>query len=153
MKVHLKQIRLEGLHLEGQEDCPLVGLEKQEIHCAGPLQYNLDIGISDGALWANGSLAQRVELQCVSCLQKFVYTIEVPAFALHMELPGPETIDLTPFAREDILLNLPAYPRCDCNGERVCPGPPIAKDPARSETLAAAPPEWSALDKLKIEEK
>src|SRR2546423_9102190 len=42
--------------------------------------------------------------------------IKVPAFALHTELHGPENIDITPFLREDILLNLPPYPHCDRDG-------------------------------------
>ena len=110
MKVHLKQIPAAGLHLEGEEECPILELDPEGIRCAGPLHYNIDIGISSGALWANGSLSQPVELRCVSCLEKFVHEIEVPAFAVHTELRGPETVDLTPFIREDLLLNLPAHP-------------------------------------------
>ena len=108
MKVHLKQIPAAGLHLEGEEECPISELNAEGIRCAGPLHYNIDIGISSGALWANGSLSQPVELRCVSCLEKFVHEIEVPAFAVHTDLRGPETVDLTSFIREDLLLNLPA---------------------------------------------
>ena len=120
MKIHLKQIPAEGLHLEGEEDCPILELEREGIGCLGPMHYDIDIGISDGALWANGSLSQPVELSCVACLERFVHEIKVPAFALHTELHGPETVDLTPFMREDILLNLPAHPHCDRDGGRVC---------------------------------
>jgi len=52
-------------------------LEADGIHCAGPLHYDLQVGISSGALWANGSLRQPVELTCVSCLEKFVHNITV----------------------------------------------------------------------------
>ena len=76
--------------------------------CTGPLRYSLDLGISEGALWATGSLAQPVELRCVRCLEPFPFDIEVKAFSIHHELTGPELIDLTPYLREDILLNLPA---------------------------------------------
>src|SRR5919197_3611325 len=120
MKVHLNQIPSQGLHLKGEEDCPIQELAFEEIHCAGPLHYDIDIGVADGGLWANGSLSQLVELRCVSCLQTFVHEIRVPAFAVHTELHGPETIDLTPFMREDLLLNLPAHPRCDRDGGVVC---------------------------------
>ena len=116
MKVHLKQIPANGLHLDGDEDCPIPELEPEGIRCLGPLFYNIDIGVSGGALWANGSLSQGVELKCVCCLEEFVYEIKVPAFALRIELQGPETVDLTPFMREDLLLNLPAHPRCDRDG-------------------------------------
>jgi uncharacterized protein len=151
MKVHLKQIPPEGSHLEGEENCPILELEAEGTRCIGPMHYNIDVGISGGALWANGSLKQPVELRCVACLEKFDHEIIVPAFALHTELRGPETIDLTPFMREDILLNLPAHPHCDRDGDRVCK----AAEPQPSEKRAAEPEtkrrsDWSELDRLKL---
>jgi uncharacterized protein len=152
MKVHLRQIPDEGLHLEGEGDCPIPELAKEEIICAGPLRYALDVGVSEGSLWANGSLSQPVEVRCVACLEPFVHTIDVPDFAVLTEIGGPEVVDLTPFAREDILLNLPAYPRCDRNGGRVCPAPHAQHQ--RSDDIeadaAARKPDWSALDKLDL---
>jgi uncharacterized protein len=147
MKVHLNQIPPQGLHLSGDEDCPLGDLPTQEVRCVAPMHYSLDLGVSDGALWANGTITQKVELGCVSCLDRFEHEMKVPAFALHTELHGPETVDITPFMREDILLNLPPYPRCDRDGGRVCKA---AKMEAQAED-AKAKADWSALDKLKIE--
>jgi uncharacterized protein len=147
MKIHLKQVPAQGLHLDGDEDCPIHELEAEGVHCAGPLHYNIDVGIAGGALWARGSLSQPVELRCVSCLENFVHDIQVPAFAVHTELHGPETVDLTPFIREDLLLNLPAHPRCDRDGNRVCK----AKQPVTVEQDTRQQSDWSALDKLKIE--
>jgi uncharacterized metal-binding protein YceD (DUF177 family) len=146
VKIHLKQIPAEGLHLEGEENCPVPELEREGIRCVGQLHYNIDIGISDGALWANGSLNQPVELSCVACLERFIHEIKVPAFALHTELHGPETVDLTPFMREDILLNLPAHPHCDRDGGRVCHA--AYREMAARETKRKS--DWSALDKLKL---
>src|SRR5437660_11597316 len=119
MKVHLKQISPQGLHLEGEEDCAIRELESEGIRCAGPLHYDIDLGVAGGALWANGSLSQPVELRCVSCLEKFAHEVRVPAFAAHMELHGPETIDLTPSIREEILLKLPAHPHTERDGGRL----------------------------------
>ena len=147
MKIHLKQVPPQGLHLDGDEDCPIHGLEPEGIRCAGRLHYNIDLGIAGGALWARGSLSQPVELSCVSCLEKFVHEIQVPGFAAHIELHGPETVDLTPLIREDLLLNLPAHPRCDRDGNHVCK----AKRLDIEEQDANRKPDWSALDKLKIE--
>ncbi len=148
MKVHLKQIPADGLHLEGDEDCPIPELEPEGIRCLGPLFYNIDIGVSGGALWANGSLRQGVKSNCVCCLEKFVYEIKVPAFALRIVLHGPETVDLTPFMREDLLLNLPAHPRCDRDGGRVCK--PATSGGEGRERREERRPDWSALDKLKL---
>jgi uncharacterized metal-binding protein YceD (DUF177 family) len=146
VKVHLKQVPTGGLHLEGDEECPILELETEGIHCVGPLHYSIDLGVTSGALWASGSLSQPVELRCVACLEKFVHEIQVPAFAMHTELHGPETVDLTPFMREDLLLNLPAHPHCDRDAGRVCKPKQIeaaAQDAGRKS-------DWSALDKLKL---
>jgi uncharacterized metal-binding protein YceD (DUF177 family) len=146
MKIHLKQVPAQGLHLDGDEDCPIHDVEAEGIRCAGPLHYNIDVGVAGGALWAKGSLSQPVELRCVSCLENFVHDIQVPAFAVHTELQGPETVDLTPFIREDLLLNLPAHPRCDTDGNRVCK----AKQLKTVEQDTKPKLDWSALDKLKL---
>ena len=147
MKVHLKQIPPQGLHLIGEEDCPIQELEPEEIRCAGPLRYDVDIGVANGGLWANGSLSQGVELRCVACLQNFSHEVHVPGFAVHIDLPGPETIDLTPFMREDLLLNLPAHPHCDRDGDRVCK----ARQIKTGDQDAKRKPDWSQLDKLKLD--
>ena len=148
MKVHLRQVQADGLHLEGQEDCPVPELDAEGVVRTGPLRYSLDLGISEGSLWVTGNLAQPVELKCVRCLESFSYDIEVPAFSIHHELSGPELIDLGPYIREDILLNLPAHPHCDREGGRKCPAEGIS--PAPSEGVEKRPPDWSALDKLKL---
>jgi uncharacterized protein len=146
MKVHLKQIPAQGLHLEGEEDCPIQELESEEIRCVDRLHYDLDLGVAGDALWANGSLSQPVELRCVACLEKFAHEIRVPAFAVHMELHGPETVDLTPSIREEILLNLPAHPHCDRDGDRVCE----PKQVKTTKQQLKRKSDWSALDKLKL---
>jgi uncharacterized metal-binding protein YceD (DUF177 family) len=151
MKVHLRQIPADGLHLEGEEECPIPELTKDGIRCVGPLKYKIDVGVSGDALWANGSLVQPVEVACVACVEKFVHNISVPSFAVHTELHGPETVDLGPFIREDILLNLPAYPHCDESGERTC-RKPVIKPPnsGHEEQEAKREHDWEALDKLKL---
>jgi len=147
MKVHLKQIPSQGLHLSGEDDCPIEEFASEDIQCAGPLRYDIDVGVADGGLWANGSLSQPVKLRCVSCLEKFVHEIRLPALAVHTELNGPETVDLTPFVREDLLLNLPAHPHCDKDGDLVC----NARQLTMEAQAATRKPDWSALDKLKLE--
>ena len=93
-----------------------------------------------------------MELRCVACLERFEHEISVPAFALHTELHGPETIDITPFMREDILLNLPPYPHCDRDGGRVCKGTKVTKSRTVSKPADVGKREhdWGALDRLKL---
>ena len=148
MKVHLRQIQADGLHLEGEEECSVPELAAEGVVCTSPLRYSLDLGVSEGSLWVTGHLAQPVELKCVRCLEPFPFDIEVPAFSIHHELTGPDTIDLAPYVREEILLNLPAHPHCDREGGRTCPAAAIAEQ--APETDGKRTPDWSALDKLKL---
>ena len=152
MKIHLQQIPIGGAHVAGEEECPIGEVPQEDILCAGPLRYALDVGISEGSLWANGRLEQPVSLRCVGCLERFPHTIFVPQFTAVVELHGPETVDLTPLAREDILLNLPAYPRCDKHGGRTCKAAKISRDTAAEAARARIKREadWSALDKLNL---
>jgi uncharacterized protein len=152
VKIHLRQIHAEGLHLEGEEECAIPELETEDVRCTGPLRYALDLGISEGALWASGDLTQPVELRCVRCLETFPFDIAARAFSLHLELTGPELIDLTPYLREDILLNLPAHPHCDREGGRVCKAAETLSTKP-DDVIKGAPPAWGELDKLKVEEK
>ena len=148
MKVHLRHIQADGLHLEGEEECPIPELAAEDVVCTGPLRYSLDLGISEGALWVTGHLVQPVEMKCVRCLEPFRFDIEVPAFSIHHQLAGPELIDLAPYVREDILLNLPAHPHCDREGGRKCPAALPTAPPPEADSKRA--PDWSALDKLKL---
>lgn len=149
MKVHCRQIpQGETLHLEGEEDAKPLGLGEAGATAVSPLSYSLDVGLSDGGLFATGRLAVRVRMQCVACLENFEMEIVVDPFAMQIELTGNELIDLTPAVREDIHLVLPPYPRCDTGGGTKCPaayeGAPLANQQQPGMTASA----WDALDKL-----
>ncbi len=154
MKIHLRQIPEEGLHLEGEESAALLDLPTDEYNRPlGPVQYSLDVGVSGTGLWATGELSLDLELECVRCLEKFEYPLLVSDVAMQIELPPQETVDLTPHLREDILLALPAYPHCDWSGERVCPGRQEAKRESAASAEGAADPSrtpsaWEVLDQI-----
>jgi uncharacterized metal-binding protein YceD (DUF177 family) len=149
MKVHLRQIP-DGstLHLEGEEDPEFLGLGEAGAEPVGPLEYSLDVGLSDGGLFATGMVAQRVRMTCVSCLEPFEREIVVDPFAIQVELEGSELVDLTPEVREDIHLLLPAHPRCDQGGEKTCPAHFPAG--ARTNPLPTEKAARPALDKLNL---
>jgi uncharacterized metal-binding protein YceD (DUF177 family) len=151
MKVHLKQIPAEGIHLEGKEENDILELEENEIRPVGPVEYSLDIGLSGSGLFVTGNLGVNVGLECVSCLKRFVFPIRVRNFAAQIELRGPELVDLTPWIREDILLALPVHPHCDWDRKTKCVGPRlkylnVAENPK-------APDAWAALDHLNLNRK
>lgn len=152
MKVHLNQIPAEGLHVEGSDPASILDLQDPQVRPVGEVTYQLDIGLSDGGLFATGELGIDLELECVSCLEKFAYPLSVPTFACQMELGGTELVDLTEAMREDILLALPPHPHCDWNGERVCPGSVRVSEihAAAADPLPQDRDVWGALDQLKI---
>ena len=99
-----------------------------------------------------------LELQCVRCLEPFVYPLHVNDIALQIEQPATETVDLTPELREDILLALPAHPHCDWSGERVCPGRVEASEEAaglgwKRGDRPQVPSAWEKLDQLRTPSK
>ena len=150
MKVHLNQIPPEGLHVEGEEAHDILELEDPIVQVAGPVRYSLDVGVSGPGLFATGSLEVDLDVECVRCLEHFHYALKVPAFAMQTELDGRETVDLTPFMREDILLALPSYPHCDWNGEKVCAGPRPSPSGESARPVRIESKAWDALNKLKI---
>lgn len=146
MKVHLNQIPPEGLHLEGEDSGDILGLGDEKIRSVSPLRYSLDVGLSNGGLFATGSLAIDLEMECVNCLKPFVYPLKLEAFAVQTELTGAELVDLTPLAREDIVLALPAHPHCDWNHKTTCSG---AYELDKYASQEESPSAWEALDQLK----
>jgi uncharacterized protein len=152
MKIHIKQIPHDGLHLEGEEPASILQLEDDPlVRTLGPVRWALDVGLSEGGLFATGQLAVDLELECGSCLQWFTYPLRVEDFATQVELKGPETVDLTDQIREDILLALPPYPHCDWNGQTVCKG--AAREGNPEESPEEPPQTWAELDKLKFKTK
>jgi len=156
MKVHIQQIPPGGLHLEGEEPSSILDLHDDNTRPVGPIAYSLDVGLSGGGLFATGTLTVPMELQCVSCLDPFPFTLKVPDFACQVELTGAEMVDLTEYLREDILLALPPYPHCDWNGERDCRGAFRQKTEHAHDALADTREDgdtrnvWGALDQLKL---
>ena len=152
MKVHLNQIPPTGLHLEGDEDHDILELGSNElISSVSPVHYSVDIGLSEGGLFATGQLSVGLGMECVRCLQKFERTFHFDEFATQIELTGPEMIDLTPAMREDILLALPTHPHCDWDGQTSCPGARLTTVEVNLENSPSdAPKAWDALDQLEI---
>ncbi|MEA3186231.1 MAG: hypothetical protein QOD99_61 [Chthoniobacter sp.] len=147
MKIHLRQIAQDGLHIEGDEDADFLDLAELRAHALTPVHYALDVGLSEGGIFATGMLSLDLHLECVSCLEPFAYALRIHAFAMQSPLDGRETVDLTPFVREDILLALPPYPHCDWDGEHACPGAARSTTDVSGESHA-----WDALDQLKIKQ-
>jgi len=146
--VHLRQIPPEGKHLEGEEDAACLDLGAIGAKPAGPVRYELDIGLSGGGVFATGLVSVPVEMTCVACLQPFVYEAKAEPFAAQVQIDGREFVDLTPPVREELLLALPNHPRCDLNSGHSCPYQrPGSSGGGSQESSESA---WDQLDKLKL---
>src|ERR1700722_2675562 len=149
LKVNLRHLQADEVHLKG--DLPIeelaLGLTYDMIQVQKPLHYDLQVEELADSILVQGKLELAVDCQCVRCLKPFEKTIELPNWALHLPLEGEEKtavendcIDLTPFAREDMLLEFPRHPLCkaDCGG--------LKKN--RRGKRETRPPAWNELNKL-----
>ncbi|MEX1044796.1 MAG: hypothetical protein WEC73_01600 [Chthoniobacterales bacterium] len=145
--VHLLQVPPEGQHLEGEEAPGFLDLADIGAKPAGPVRYDLEVGISGGGVFATGRVAAPVEMTCVACLQPFVFEAVVDPFAAQVEIEGQELVDLTPAVREELLLALPNHPRCDSMAGQSCPYQGL--EASGGGTQESAQSAWDQLDKLK----
>jgi uncharacterized metal-binding protein YceD (DUF177 family) len=133
------------------------GLNDEMVQANSPLEYSLEAEKLDDAVLVQGKLMLKLDCQCVRCLKKFAYQLEIEHWACHLPLSGEDAapimndcVDLTPHIREDILLGFPQHPACkpECGGLNIgTPGNPA--DPKEPEQVLPSSA-WSELDKLKL---
>ena len=156
LKINLRHLEEHGLHLKGE--LPVaeleLGVNDELIHTEKPLRYDLSVELLHDAILATGSLVLPLECECGRCLKKFTTELKLSGWAAHLPLEGEDKapvendcVDLTPFVREDMLLDFPQHPLCkpDCAGLKKKSSAPKAE--AGEKPAAAA---WAELDKLKI---
>lgn len=125
------------------------------IQPVGALHFDLHITRDDDDLLVSGSLKARFRLNCVLCLEALEHQVDWSDYHEQIPIKNDQMIDLTESIREDILLTLPSYPRCedgnvsphDCSvGLEI---PLVSED---SEEAAADQDNsgvWQALDQIK----
>lgn len=151
LKVNLRHLEAHEIHLKGElpvEELDL-GLQDEMMLARQPLQYDLQAEMVAHAVLVQGKLTLALNCQCVRCLKPFTRTITLDHWTLHLPLQGEDAVnvdsdcvDLTPYAREDMLLEFPQHPLCgaDCRG--------LAE--TRHEDSQSGPAAWNELDKLNI---
>ncbi len=161
LKVNLRHLEEDPVELEGQLTVAELDIDTKDevVRVEQPLDYALVVQKLDGGLLLQGRLRLELACQCVRCLKPFGLPLELERWACHVPLEGEDAVkvvndcvDLTPFVREDILLELPQHPLCDpeCRGlPRTGPGGAAS---AGSPGLAGASdsPAWAVLNKLKF---
>jgi uncharacterized protein len=116
----------------------------------------LEVQLLDDSLLVHGSSKLMLECQCVRCLKPFERELELNPWTCHLPLEGDEAVplvsdcaDLTPYVREDMLLELPQHPLCkpDCRGLEKMKTGNAQKTGGTDELVPSA---WAELDKLKL---
>ena len=148
LKVNLRHLEAHEVHLKGElpvEELDF-GLRDEMMVPGKSLQYDLRVEEVAQSVLVQGKLALPLRCQCVRCLKPFNTSIKLD-WTLHLPLEGEEAVpvdndlvDLTPFVREDMLLEFPQHPLCgpDCRG----------LGDNRRESGQSSPSAWNELDKL-----
>jgi len=158
LRVKMKDVEMQGVEFNGilpVKELDINGLDKV-IHPNQDLKYDFTVQKIEKKLVLNGYLSIDIDCDCVRCLKPFIYHIELKQWSLTLNLEGEEkvkvendAVDLTPYLREDIILNLPLHPVC----EPGCAGMPELAN-SNGETKSDRPElfssVWSELDKLKL---
>jgi len=156
LKINLRHLEDHGIRLKGE--LPVAGLDldvhDELVRADGSLKYDLSVELLHDAVLATGSLVLPLDCECGRCLKKFKTEIKLTCWAAHLPLEGEEKVsvendcvDLTPYVREDMLLNFPQHPLCrpDCAGLKKTGKASKTEDPGKLQ-----PAVWAELDKLKL---
>jgi uncharacterized protein len=156
--VNLRHLEKNDLKLEGELQAEELDINvgDEMVQLTKPLRYQLEVQKLAEGILARGKVVLPVACECVRCLKAFEHKLELRDWACHIPLEGEEKasiisdcVDLTPFLREDILLELPQHPLCkpDCGGLTK---PIAAKSKKTSPGATPDSSAWSELDKLKF---
>ncbi len=124
----------------------VLDLDEPTAKAKGPVQADLTIQRDGESLIVTGQVGTVVSLQCGRCGKWNDRAVDLPHFVQLLEPPLPDTVDLTPLVREDILLDLPAVAVCPPKNGKECKRFPSADDapgPIHGEDV------WKELDKIK----
>lgn len=155
LKINLRHLEAHEIHLKGELPVTELAFDLRDelIRAEKPLQYDWQVEKLDDAILVRGGLRLILNCECVRCLQPFEHELVLKDWALHLPLAGEDkvtvendSVDLTPFVREDMLLEFPQHPLCKTN----CAG--LKKKSGGHETVnkREQPSAWTNLDKLKL---
>jgi len=155
LTVNLRHLEEHNVLLRGELPVDELDMEPGDemVHVAAPLRYDIEVQKMDSGLLVRGSLQITLECHCVRCLKPFTRELEIKAWMCHLSFEGEDRVaivndcvDLTSFAREDMLLEFPSHPLCksDCGGLKTKTGK------AHKTADEVAPSAWAELDKLKL---
>jgi uncharacterized protein len=159
IKVNLRHLEPHDFHLEGELPAEELELDIRDelVTAPKPLKYDLEVQKLEDSLLVQGSLSLPLACECVRCLKPFEFNLILKPWTVHLPLEGEDAVpivsdcvDLTPYIREDILLEFPQHPVCsaECRG---LPKSMLGKGKkSSSPSPEAGSPAWAELNKLKF---
>ena len=143
---HPARVQEEALEID--ESLPAHILELNEPMAKGnePIHARITVQRDGEGLIVNGTLETVLDVECGRCGKWIKWPILVDPFVQLLDAPLPDTVDLTPLIREDILLDLPAVAHCPPIDGKLC-----RQHPQEDDALVPIPGTdvWKELDKIK----
>ena len=130
----------------------ILGLDEASARAEQPIRVELVVQKEEEDFLVTGWATTTLSLLCGRCAGWLPWPIRAPVEHL-FEGPHPNCIDLTPFIREDILLELPLNAVCRLGADGRCPVTGEIYQP-RPETSGKLVGEevWEALGKIKTKD-
>lgn len=155
MIVDVPKIPPEGTTYEGEDPPEMLDLAHDKyIQPDGPVRYRLFVQRMGPEIVVQGRIETRLKLLCGRCAGFFASEVENVEFVHSYEVTdATETLDLSADIREDVLLALPAYPKCAWQGEGVCPFSGVNLGDLIIPEASLKDQRWAALDGLVPAEK
>src|SRR5580700_2363587 len=127
LKVNIRRLEAGEVQLRGELPVTELNLDCPDelVHARQPVQYDLTAQKTGHDVLMQGKITLVLDCECARCLKPFEQRMELGHWAALVPLAGPEKaeikddcVDLTPYLREDILLEFPQHPLCeaDCAG-------------------------------------
>ncbi len=152
MKLPVSQIQPEGTYFEGTCEEDIFNLQDKAVRTAGGTHYAIYAFPTDEGIAVSGKLHSPFELECTRCLTHFPYEVAIEEFNAEAPVTGDHFADLTETLREDILLALPGYPRCEMSTVEgwkcAAEGQFDQAQKGNEDTDDEKPSPWGALDGL-----
>ncbi|HEY3864301.1 MAG TPA: YceD family protein [Verrucomicrobiae bacterium] len=157
LQVNIRHLEDHDVRLQGElpaEELDL-GNTDELVRVRLPLRYDLTAQLVGEGILVQGRIELALDCDCARCLKPFQYHLEINDWTAHLPLEGPERAaikddlaDLTPYLREDILLEYPQHPLCEAG----CAGLPnrANEHETKRASQTGSSSAWSELNKLKF---
>jgi uncharacterized protein len=159
LTINLRHLEDGPIRLRGELsvlEMDLAGLDEL-VRPAGPLGYDLEFSRQEQGLLVQGRLEMVFTCECARCLRTFEHGLRLEDWSILLPWEGEDrvrvdhdSVDLTPYAREDMVLALPQHPLCgpECSGFPA--GSPAGGEQPCAASTSDVSSAWAELNKLKF---